>query len=152
MTFLALAHGAQGLLHHGFYFPSTADRSTYYLPTNAPDLWTEMRGTNAMIARLGEALSRGSHRGVTVTDPVHVAAWDLDERLFVLAVNAESHPALTTFEVPGPSPEALYRLGDGSQVARTQSGQFADELPAYEARIYVSVPPAEDEEGGRTAG
>jgi hypothetical protein len=152
MTFLALAYGAQGLLHHGFYFSSTAERSAYYLPTAAPELWTDMKETNAMVASLAEALSGGTRRGVSVTEPVHVAAWDLDDRVFVLAVNAEPHSALTTFEVPAPSPEALYRLADGSSVARTQSGRFADEIPGHGARIYVSVAPGEKREAGSEAG
>lgn len=138
MTFLALAHGAQGLLHHGYYFSRTPDRPAYYLPTDAPDLWAQMSDTNAAIARLAGVLTDGSYRGVTATEPVHVGAWDADDSVYVVAVNAEPHSALTTFEVPGPCPESLYRLGEESPVAKTESGRFTDELPAYGARIYVS--------------
>lgn len=152
MTLLALAYGAQGLLHHGFYFAGTADRSTYYLPADAPDIWQEMKETNALVASLEGPLSRGTYRGVTVTDPVHIGAWDLDGCVYVLAVNAEPRPALTTFEVPGRAPERLYPLGRRSPAAKTQSGRFADQIPAYGARIYVSVPQGEADAGESSAG
>jgi hypothetical protein len=145
MTFLALVYGAQGLLHHGFYLPRTADRDAYYLPTDAEGLWGHMKETNRMIASLAEALSTGSYRGVARTEPVHVGAWELDGRLYVVAVNAEPLPALTTFEVPGPQPDALWRLDDGTPVATTPSGRFADQIPGHDARVYVSALPEPDQ-------
>jgi len=152
MTFLALAYGAQGLLHHGYYFSSTPDRPAYYLPTDAPDLWAGMSDTNAAVARLANVLADGSYRGVTATEPVHVGAWDADDGVYVVAVNAEPHSALTTFEVPAPPPESLYRLGEDVPVAKTESGQFADEIPAYGVRIYVSKASLAVAEGEDAAG
>ncbi len=152
MTFLALAYGAQGLLHHGYYFSSTPDRPAYYLPTDAPDLWAQMADTNAAIARLASVLIDGSYRGVRATEPVHVGAWDADGSVYVVAVNAEPRSALTTFEVPEPCPESLYRLGEDSPVAKTESGRFTDEIPAYGARIYVSQASVAAAEGEDAAG
>jgi hypothetical protein len=138
MTLLAVAHGAQGLLHHGFLFGATKDREEYLLSRDAPDLWEGMKATNALIAPLADALAAGVYRGVKVSGPLHVGAWEYDGRLFVLAVNSQPSAALTTFSVPDPAPAGLRRLEDGSEVLRTSKGQFADDMPAYGARVYVT--------------
>jgi hypothetical protein len=138
MTILALAHGAQGLLHHGFYFASTKDRKEYVLPRDAPDLWDGMKATNALIAQLRDAPAAGTYRGATVSGPIHVGAWERDGQLFVLAVNSQPSAALTTFSVPAPAPAVLHRAEDGSEVMKTSKGQFADELPPYGGRVYTA--------------
>ncbi|MBM3474181.1 MAG: hypothetical protein FJX75_13010 [Armatimonadetes bacterium] len=138
MTLLALAHGAQGLLHHGFCFSSTKDREEYVLPRDAGDLWDGMKATNALIAQLREAPASGTYRGVAVSGPIHVGAWERDGQLFVLAVNSQPSAALTTFSVPAPAPAGLHRAGDGSEVMKTSKGQFVDELSPYGGRVYTA--------------
>jgi hypothetical protein len=139
MTLLAVAHGAQGLLHHGFSFGAVRDRDAYHLPRDGGDLWEGMQATNAILAPLHEALAAGVFRGVEVTGPVHVGAWDYQGRLLVLAVNSQASAALTTFAVPGGAPDALHRLDDGSEVLKTVGNRFADDLPAYGGRAYVTT-------------
>jgi hypothetical protein len=138
MALLAVAHGAQGLLHRGFFFSATSDRDEYLLNRDAPDLWEGMKATNGLIASLADALAAGSYRGVKVSGPLHVGAWEYDGRLFVLAVNSQPSAALTTFSVPDPEPAGLRHLDDGSEVLRTGKGQFADDIPGYGARVYVT--------------
>ncbi|MGQ9731168.1 MAG: hypothetical protein ACUVX8_07815 [Candidatus Zipacnadales bacterium] len=138
MSLLAVVHGAQGLLHHGYYFTPTGKRDDYLLPRDAPDLWEGMKHTNALLAQIAEPLAAGTYRGVEVTGPVHVGAWEYNGRLYVLAVNAEPLAALTTFTVPGTAPGTLRYLEGGNPVSCTGSGRFVDDLPAYGARIYVT--------------
>jgi len=138
MTFLTLVHGARGLLHHGLHFRGGHGRSSYYLPDTAPDLWQAMKHTNNLVARLAPAIANGDYRGCEVSGPVHVGAWDCDGRVYVAAVNARPEPSLVTFKVPGKVPDALYSLADSAEITRTANGQFADDLPAYGVRIYVS--------------
>ena len=138
MTCLALAHGAQGLLHRAYFLNGTSDRKEYLLPRDAPDLWEAMKGTNALVAQLAEPLAAGTYRGVAVTGCVHAGAWEHAGKLYVLAANALPTAALTTFTVPGGAPESLRRLEDGSAVLKTERGQFADDIPAYGARTYVA--------------
>lgn len=138
MTLLAVAHGAQGLLHHGFFFTSTRERPEYYMPRDASELWEGMKTTNALVSQVADAAAKGRYRGVTITGPVHVGAWELEGRLVVLAVNSQPSSVLTTFSVPEPAPHTLRRLEDGSEVPRTSKGQFADELPAYGGRVYFA--------------
>jgi len=138
MTLLAVAHGAQGVLHHGYYFDRTKDREAYLITHDAPDLWEGMKGTNALLSQLSDALAAGTYRGVKISGPLHVGAWECDARLFVLAVNSAPTAALSTFSVPGAVPTSLRRFEDGSEVLKTEKGQFADDLPAYGARVYVA--------------
>ncbi|MBM3498850.1 MAG: hypothetical protein FJX74_09275 [Armatimonadetes bacterium] len=138
MALLAVAHGAQGLLHRGYLFGASRDRDEYLLPKDAPELWESMRATNAIVTQLSEALAGGAYRGAAVTGGVHVGAWEHQGRLLVLAVNAQPAAALTTFAVPGATPGGLRRLDDGSEVLKTERGQFADDLPALGGRAYIA--------------
>ena len=138
MAMLALAHGAQGLLHHGLYFAAGPEREAYYLPTDAPDLWNGMKATNEMVAQLRDPLTRGAYRGCEVTGSMHAAAWDLDGRTYALAVSASPEGGLAAFRLPGSAPEALLRADSGAPALRGESGAFTDDFPPYGARIYVS--------------
>ena len=144
MTMLALAHGAQGLLHHGFYFAAAANRDPYFLPADAPELWEGMKETNALVHQIAPAIVGGAYRGCEVTGQLHVAAWDLKGVTYVLAANSRPSISLSTFAVPGPRPEALWRVSGGANVPCTGEGLFADDVPAYGARVYTSAEPEGD--------
>jgi hypothetical protein len=152
MTMLALAHGAAGLLHHGLYFSAAPDREEYYLPRDAPELWESMKETNRMVAQLADAAAHGVYRGCEVTGQVHAGAWDLDGRTVVLAANARTSAALTTFAVPSPTPERLFRIDGGDEAPRTESGRYADDIPPLGARIYVSERPGTANGGSGESG
>ncbi|HJN15062.1 MAG TPA: hypothetical protein QGH10_06220, partial [Armatimonadota bacterium] len=144
MAMLSLAHGAQGLLHHGYFFAAAPSREKYYLPSDAPDLWAGMKDTNELVNLISPAIVAGQYRGCEISGPVHVGAWDVEDRTYVLAANAQPAAALSTFAVPGAEVTKLYRVTDGMEAPRTQNGLFADDVPAYGARIYCTEPPETD--------
>jgi|GEM_PF-1319481 hypothetical protein len=85
MTYLALTHGARGLMWYSFRDPG------WYIPEGNPPLWDMMRAVNTEVAELEPFLLRPNtwEKAVPVEgeDAVHVSLKRTDGRVCVIAVN-----------------------------------------------------------------
>jgi len=156
LTALALVHGARGLLDFAFTYgdvagPEGGPETAYRLVSRAPELWAGIKETNALVTRLTPALTGGRPLGVFEGGGVHVGAWELPDRVVVVAVNATEAPAVGQFEVPGGQVTTL-RPVDTGPALQASGGRFMDAFLPYAVRVYEAprTPPAAPE--GATSG
>jgi len=135
MSYLALIHGAKGLIYYAF---GDFKRSPDYEAR-----WPAMKEIGAEMKKLGDIITRGerlSPAPVTCDQKaIDLAVWRLDGVLYVLATNASDAPCKATFTIPQsllPQINRIERFNASGEVAPSQPG-LADDFAPFACQAYA---------------
>ena len=121
MTYLAIIHGAKGLYYYSFIDHGTWDIRTY------PRLWSTFKGLTWEIETLSAPLLKGRRvTDMTASSPaIDLAAWDYEERRYVIAVNTSDEPVETRLQVPAFGELTACELFEPGRAAARGDSQFS---------------------------
>ncbi len=147
MTFLALIHGARGLLFHSYavdrrLFPPTAD---FKIARDAPSLWAELLRTNKLLSDIERFLTIGQWKPIDLSrsSQVHSAYWLSGGDILCIVANTSPKPAVAAFRIPEAAGKTLRNIESGQLLKGSDDGLFGDMLKPLEVKIYRSVIAAE---------
>jgi hypothetical protein len=133
MTYLALVHGASGVLHYAYALDASERGKNYCLPRDAPALWTSIAATNRELAWIEPLLVRGHWHPVELAAEadVHLAYWLSDQALLAIAVNTTDRPTAAPLQLPPVRGAFLTEVLTGEKLLGTVEGSFGVQLEPY---------------------
>jgi len=137
MTYLALVHGAQGIVYSTYEMLQDARRAAFLLPQDAPTLWAGVCAVAKQLGALEPALLNGPTGPVkTSQEQVQAASFEGGGWSYVIAVNASpevSSAVITLPQVPSRALTALFTEREPQQVA---GAEVTDRFLPHEVRVY----------------
>ncbi len=131
MTYLALAHGAKGLIYYCYY-------DLRVLPQYL-EMWGWMKRIAAEVKALSPVLlspeDLGPARFAPNTAPVHTKLKRANGNLYLIAVNAGREPCQVTFELPSKLPSQVEVMFEG-RTAPTEGTKLAADFKPLEVHVY----------------
>lgn len=136
MTYLALTHGANGLIYWCYY-------NMRVLP-QYEEMWGWMKEIGQEVKELSPVLLSPAKLPVEVrgdSSKIHALLKEYDGKWYLLAVNGETTPARAEFALPGKA--ASVRVMFEERAATASGRTLADDFAPYAARVYEITPAAE---------
>jgi len=131
MTYLALAHGAKGLIYWCYY-------NMRVLPQYA-EMWAWMKEIGGEVKTLSPALlspeDLGTAQFTPPAAPLHTKVKRLDGRLYLIAVNAERTPCQVTFDLRRKLPAHVEVMFEDRQ-APTEGTRLPASFDPLEVHVY----------------
>jgi hypothetical protein len=136
MTYLALTHGAMGLIYYSYY-------DLRVLP-QYQEMWGWMKQIGAEVRELSPVLLSPTKLPVEVrgdSHKIHAVLKEHEGKWYLLAVNGETTPAKAQFTLPGAaaSVRVMFEEHTPSLAGRTLTDEFAP----YAAHVYEITPAAQ---------
>ncbi len=137
MTYLALVHGANGLIYYGYDIPSFPGTRPFKLPDDAPEIWAELAQINKQLCWLAPVILKGQHHLLTpVADgDVHLGVWQYQGGYYLIAVNTSSQQIVAEFALPEIEASQLTVMFEQRWIS-SNDGIFEDSFAPYEVHIY----------------
>ncbi|MFQ6131322.1 MAG: hypothetical protein ACE5R4_04745 [Armatimonadota bacterium] len=136
MTYLALIHGAQGIVYSTYEQLPDARRAAFALPKDAPKLWAGVCAVAEQVRSLEPALVEGpTGRPKTGDERIQAASFEGGGWGYVIAVNTESEVAEGLITLPR-APRELRALFTQRQPQSVTGTEVRDRFLPYEVRIY----------------
>ena len=135
MTYLALTHGAMGLIYYCYY-------DLRVLP-QYQEMWGWMKQIGAEVRELSPVLLSPTKLPVEVRGDslkIHALLKEREGKWYLLAVNGETTPATAQFTLP--SPAASVRVMFEERTANLAGRTLTDEFAPYAAHVYEITPAA----------
>jgi hypothetical protein len=135
MTYLALTHGAMGLIYYSYY-------DMHVLP-QYEEMWGWMKEIGAEVKTLSPALLSPVKRPVEVrgdSRQIHALLKEYEGKWYLLAVNGEYTPAAAEFVLPGAA-ESVKVLFEEHTPTLT-GAVLADDFAPLAAHVYEITPAA----------
>ena len=133
MTYLALVHGAKGII----YWAHTASR--YYI-RDYPEHWAAVKKIAGELRDLSPALlTPDSKRELSVAPEgatVDTMVKELDGRVYVFAVNREPEPCSASFRLPGISPAVRVEVLFENRAFQAAGGSWKDDFKPLDVHVY----------------
>jgi len=151
MTYLALIHGAKGIIYYRYdvqeYVPETKGwKSISTLPQTHPDLWRgfvslgqELRDLSPVILSPEPAADRAK----LAPPPLHAALRDCAGRRYLLVVNPTTEAVRARLAIPGVGARTTAAVWHGQETQLLQGGAFETMLGPLEARVYEARLPSQ---------
>lgn len=144
LAYLALVHGADGLLFYAYNLIQSASERNYRITEDAPELWAGMCALNRELAALAVVVGAQSNR--TLLPPaadglVHMARWRQGDGTLIIAVNTAPLPTVTTFALPDCAARELEVMFEERKLATERPGAFGDSFKPYEVHVYATKKP-----------
>jgi hypothetical protein len=137
MTYLALAHGANGLIYYCYY-------DMRVLPQYAT-MWGWMKKIGAEVKSLSPVLlspeDLGEVKYTSAAAKIHTKLKISDGRYYLIAVNSSEDPAKVSFDTGRGISSQANVLFEGRGFSVT-GGKFSDDFKPFEAHIYDLGPAA----------
>jgi hypothetical protein len=131
MTYLALAHGAKGLIYWCYY-------NMRVLP-QYEEMWGWMKRIGEEVKTLSPVLLSPEDLGPVASDPspitIHTKLKRCTGRLYLIAVNAASEPCEVTFELARKLPREVGVMFEGRAVS-AQGRRLTDQFKPLEVHVY----------------
>jgi len=148
MTYLALMHGAKGLIYYAYDIPSYPGTRAFQLPQDAPELWQAMAPLNRELQWLAPVILEGRRALLppAAQGDLELATWEYDEGLYVVAVNTSDQALICHFEVPAAAGKTLQVMFESRPTSAnavkplpaTTNGSFQDSFTPHEVHIYIA--------------
>jgi len=139
MTYLALTHGAQGLIYYCYY-------DLRVLP-QYQQMWGWMKEIGAEVKELSPALLSPVKLPVEVrgdAPELHALLKEHEGKWYLLAVNGETTPARAAFLLPGAAESVRVMFEDRSATASDRT--LVDDFAPYAAHVYEITPAAPEKQ------
>ncbi len=139
MTYLALIHGAKGLIYYAYELPSYPGTQEFHLPADAPQLWEAFGPLNHQLQWLAPVILRGERHLLppAADGALHLGSWEYNGGLYVAAVNTSDRTLLSHFELPSAADKPLQVLFENRQLPSSPDGTFQDSFAPHEVHIYA---------------
>jgi len=139
MTYLALVHGANGLIYYGYDIPSFPGTKSFKLPNDAPEIWAELAHINRQLSWLAPIILNGQRRLLTpaADGDVHLAAWHYQGGNYIVAVNTSGQQIVAEFTLPEIEASRLYAMFEQRWMS-VNDGGFKDSFAPHEVHIYTT--------------
>ncbi len=140
MTYLALMHGAKGLIYYGYQIPAYPGTRAFNLPQDAPELWQAFPRLNRQLQWLAPVILNGQRTllPAAAEGALHLATWQYNEGLYVVAVNTSDQGLVCHFQVPAAAGQALQTMFESYQLPASADGSFQDSFAPHEVHIYTA--------------
>jgi len=132
MTYLALVHGANGLMYYGYDIPAFPGTRAFKLPEDAPEIWAELARINQQLSWLAPVILNGQRR---LLPDVHLGAWNYQGGNYIMAVNTSSQGIVTEFTLPEIEASRLGVMFERRWISASD-GVFKDSFAPHEVHIY----------------
>ncbi len=139
MTYLALIHGAKGLIYYAYELPSYPGTQEFHLPADAPQLWEAFGPLNHQLQWLAPVILQGERNLLppAADGALHLGSWQYNGGLYVAAVNTSARTLLSYFELPSAAGKLLQVLFENRQLPSSPDGTFQDSFAPHEVHIYA---------------
>lgn len=135
MTYLALTHGARGLMWYSFRDPD------WYIPDGNPALWETMKTVNTEIIELEPFLLKKNRWEKVIkagdTGAIHVSMKQTNERVCVIAVNPGDEACQAIIPVAGGVTDSV-RVAFEDRSLSPVAGALHDHFAPLAVHIYVA--------------
>jgi len=139
MVYLALVHGAKGILYYSYgdmrAWPNWAEESN--------ELWNSIKTINSEINELSPILLSGDvEQDVNVSpalqngEGIHALLKKYEDEWYLLTVNSENRDIEATFTVPTNWPQKLISVYKEDRTIQIANNQFTDTFAGYEVHVY----------------
>ena len=140
LAYLALVHGADGLMFYAYNIIQSASQRSFRIQRDAPDLWEGIGRLNRELAALAPVV--GARPGRVPLPPaadglVHMTRWPYDDRDFIIAVNTGDLPTVTSFTIPDCPATVLELPFEDRMLTSERPGAFSDVFEPYGVHVYV---------------
>jgi len=137
MTYLALVHGANGLIYYGYDIPAFTGTRAFKLPNDAPEIWAELTQINKQLGWLAPVIMNGQRRLLTpaADGDVHLGAWHYQGGDYIIAVNTSSQEIVAEFTLPEIEASRLGAMFERRWIS-SNDGVFKDSFAPHEVHIY----------------
>jgi len=137
MTYLALAHGAKGLIYYCYY-------DLRVLP-QYQEMWGWMKTIAGEVKALSPVLLSPDDLGTVRYSPssaaIHTRLKRWNKRLYLIAVNAAREPCRVTLEVGKKLPQNVAAVFEDRQI-KTNGARLTDDFKPLEVHVYELGPGA----------
>lgn len=140
MTYLALMHGANGLIFYGYQIPAYPNTKAFHLVKDAPELWEELATVNRELQWLAPVVLGGQRMLLppAADGALELATWQYEGGLYVVAVNTSDRGLVSQFQVPDAAGNSLQALFENRSLPTAADGTFQDSFAPYEVHIYTA--------------
>jgi len=137
MTYLALVHGATGLIYYGYDIPSFPGTKAFKLPEDAPELWTELSTINQQLRWLAPVILQGERRLLPPVSggELHLATWQYQGSDYIIAVNTANSAVVAEFSLPETEGQRLYAMFEHRWLTPSED-RFQDSFAPHQVHIY----------------
>ncbi len=139
MAYLALMHGADGLLFYAHQLQSSDKQRHFRIREDTPEIWEGLPALTAELAQVGPAIA-GSKETILLPPAadglIHLAKWTDGEQTFVIAVNTAAEPTVTTFDIPACESTQLDVMFEDRALTSQKKGSFGDVFAPHGVHIY----------------
>lgn len=140
LAYLALVHGADGLMFYAYNIVQSASQRDFRIRRDAPELWEGIGRLNRELAALAPVV--GDRAGRVPLPPaadglVHMTRWPYDDRDFIIAVNTADLPTVTSFTIPDCSATVLEVPFEDRVLTTERPGVFADVFTPHGVHVYA---------------
>jgi len=137
MTYLALVHGATGLIYYGYDIPSFPGTKAFKLPNDAPGLWAELSNINQQLRWLAPVILQGEWRLLPPASggDLHLAMWQYQGGNYIIAVNTSDSAMVAEFSLPEIEAQRLYAMFEQHWLTSIE-GRFQDSFTPHQVHIY----------------
>ena len=139
MTYLALVHGANGLIYYGYDIPSFPGTKSFKLPNDAPEIWAELAQINKQLGWLAPVILNGQRRLLTpaADGDVHLGTWHYQGGDYIVAVNTSSQQFVAEFTLAEIEASRLSAMFERRWIS-SHDGAFKDSFAPHEVHIYTT--------------
>ncbi len=140
LAYLALVHGADGLLFHAYNLVQGPNERSYRIADDAPKLWAGVQSLNQELNEVTALACDPTFERIALPPAaeglVHLARWRTQEADLLLAVNTSDAATITTITIPDCTATTLNRLFEEKAVESSKPGEFSVHLPPYASHVY----------------
>ena len=137
MTYLALVHGAKGLVYYGYDIPAFPNTRAFKLAEDAPATWAQLPAMNRELQWLAPIILQGERRLLSTASKgdLHLALWDYDGGDYAVAVNTSDRDVVADFRLPDVEAQQLSVMFEHRLLTRSD-GTFQDSFAPHDVHIY----------------
>ncbi len=137
MTYLALAHGAKGLIYYGYDIPNYPNTRPFRLPKDAPELWAALPELNRELQWLAPVFLGGTHKlmAPAAGGDLHLARWHYDGGDYIVAINTSDRGLIADFALPEVTAPRLNVMFERRVIVRTASAGGSEYSPDESAPV-----------------
>lgn len=139
LVYLAVIHGADGILYYATNLTSSDKQRNFNLRQDAPHLWEGISVINQELTALGTAIHGRSGRVLLpplADGLIQVAQCSDGDQTYLVAVNTSDTATVTTFTAPGFEDTQLPVMFEDRTVSGTEPGKFGDVFQPYQVHVY----------------
>ncbi len=138
MVYLAIIHGARGILYTAYHMPARRGVPALFLPRDCPELWTAVTETNEELLALSPSLLSPLAPRQLAAQPseVHAALVGDGPRQVLIAVNPTARPLDARIHLPSTATGSIRPFAPDDPTPDLDGQTLRISLPAHTVRLF----------------